>query len=597
MNKEGSNPKIDHPTNLFRDSLLKLRNELTDTSLWIREDENTAPVAPPMPSVFFEKWLGTPASPIQAEAIDTILVESDGKGEPQWRFDKFNEAYLLWGEGSGKDWTSSRLMCYALVWLTHLKNPQAYFGLTDPKAPIEMVNVSFDEDQALYVYFKELKKAMASTIDPRDGKNWFEKRGVKVKESSKQQVIELPHFITCYSLNSREHKIEGKGTLLAVFDEMAVFKTDKAKDLFDNVISNQRTRFARAHKFIALSYKRDDYDYMMVRWDETKDDPSVYRSQKCTWEVNPRVKREDLQKSYDENPEEAERRFECKGSTSKTGYFKYKEKIKENVNKKRISPVVEETIPIRDILGIKFHEWFVGNENYSYKAHIDLAKGKDTQGEKADCAGFVMGHVEGTEDEDKPKVVVDLMMQLKAPPGKEIIFEDIRALIYSLQQHNKFMIEEVTLDGYQSTDFMQILRNKGIASELLSVDKDVSAYDTMKSLIYNNRLDYYWYPVYIRECEELQLINGKVDHPEISRRRALEEKDDKGSKDVSDGVAALCQSLLTRKGANKPRMKWMPLEGGTGFGGKPNILTRDPNAREYGSAYDTKDTGVEDDDD
>ena len=70
---------------------------------------------------------------------------------------------------SGKDWTSSRLMCYALYWLLCLKNPQKYFALQDPKAPIEMVNVSFDEDQALYVYFKELKKEIAPFTPKQQG--------------------------------------------------------------------------------------------------------------------------------------------------------------------------------------------------------------------------------------------------------------------------------------------------------------------------------------------------------------------------------------------------------------------------------------------
>ncbi len=585
MSKE-RNPKLSQQvTKLISEELEKeiKRAKYYDDSIWYER--------PVKPSVFYSDYLNTPAYPVQAETIDAILVE-EREGEIHWKKGMYNESYLLWGEGSGKDWTSSRLMCYALYWLLCLKRPHEYFGLRDPKAPIEMVNVSFDEDQALNVYFKELKKALGSTIDPKDGKNWFEKQGMKVRESSKQQIIEFPRYITCHSLNSREHKVEGKGTLMAVFDEMAVFRTEKAKELYDNVISNMRSRFPKEHKFIALSYKRDDYDYMMVRWDQTKNDSSVYRSHKATWEVNLRVRKEDLQKSYDEDPEGAERRFECRGTTSKSGYFKYKNRIRENINPNRGSPILEEVIPIRDLIGLQFVDSFKGNPNHEYEMHVDLAKGKDTEKEIADCAGCALGHREETDDEDKPKIVIDLMCQIKAPKGKEIEFEDIRQyLIYKLVGLG-FNISEVTLDGYQSTDFMQMLRRKGIKSELFSVDKDNSAYDTLKSLIYNKRLDYYEYKPFIRECEELQLINGKVDHPEISRRRALEEGDDKGSKDVSDTVAAICKNLLTEE-KKKANSRWVPLEGENNIKSADN--TKDPNAKEYGENYKIDTNDAEDD--
>lgn len=586
MNKE-RNPKLSQQvTKLISEELEKeiKRAKYYDDSIWYEQ--------PVKPSVFYRDYLNTPAYPVQAETIDAILVE-ERDGEVHWKSGMYNESYLLWGEGSGKDWTSSRLMCYALYWLLCLKRPHEYFKLKDPKAPIEMVNVSFDEDQALYVYFKELKKALGSTIDPKDGKNWFEKRGMKIKESSKQQIIEFPNYISCYSLNSREHKVEGKGTLMAVFDEMAVFKTDKAKELYTNVISNMRSRFPKEHKFIALSYKRDDFDYMMVRWDQTKNNANVYRSRKATWEVNLRVKREDLQASYDEDPEGAERRFECSGTTSKSGYFKYKEKIRETINTARSSPILDETIPIRDLLGTQFADAFRGNPNYEYKSHVDLAKGKDTENEIADCAGFALGHREETEDETKPKVVVDLVCQIKAPKGKEIEFEEVRQFIYNIIGKG-FNISEVTLDGYQSTDFMQTLRRKGIKAELLSVDKDTSAYDTLKSLIYNKRIDYYEYKVLIRELEELQLINRKVDHPEISRRRALEEGDGKGSKDVSDCVAALCQNLLGGE-SKKPNSRWVPLGDDMPIKKNTDQVVVDENRRNYGDGY-RIDTDDEEDD-
>lgn len=534
--------------------------DIDDTSIW---EDGILPVSP---KEFFDKWLKSSLYPKQQKAVDNILVEK--KGEEYLWSDKYNEAYLLWGEGSGKDFCCARIMTYALYWLLCLKNPQKYFNIKDKKSSIDLVNVSFDEDQAKDVYFKELKKALKSTVNPKTGKNFFEEiskklkernpeeQELKIKEYSKIQTIQFPKYITCYSLNSREYKAEGKSVIMAIFDEMGVFKTNKAEEMYKSLKGNMVSRFPKNHKFIAISYKRDDHDYMMVRWDETKNDKKVYRSGPfATWEVNLRVKKEDFNKAYERDPEDSERRYECKGSTSKEGYFKYKSKIKENINKNRISPIIEDIIPVRNILNVRYYDWFVGkNEDIEYVVHIDLAKGM----EGGDCAGFVMGHKEPTEDEDKPKIIVDVMMQLKAEPGKEIQFGDIRKHIHYLISVRKFNIVKVTLDGYQSVDFCQILRNRRIESELLSVDKDTIAYDTMKGLIYQNRLDYYNYLVFIRECEELKLINRKVDHPDISRRRAMEEKDERGSKDTSDGVAGICKSLLMAK-SKKPPTQWMDM--------------------------------------
>jgi hypothetical protein len=544
---------------LIKATVDKKIQEVTNTGIWSEK--------PVSPKVFFTEWLKTPAYPIQQDAIDKILVEEvqteDGV-EYRWNT-QYNEAYLLWGEGSGKDWTSSRLMAYAIYWLLCLKNPQQYFGFTDPKAPIDLINVSFDEDQAQNVFFKELKKALSSCINPKTGRKWFEEQGMKIKETSKSQMIEFPKYITAYSLNSREYKAEGKSVIMTIFDEMAVFKVAKADELYKNLKGSMYSRFPKEHKLIAISYKRDDYDYMMIRWEETKNNPKVFRSgPHATWEVNQRMTREDYNDAFEQNPEDAERRYQCLGSTIKEGYFKYSTKVREGVNKDRISPIIEEVIPEIDLLHIGYNDWFTGKEYVEYVVAIDLAKGKETEtSQRPDCAGFAMGHKEiRNGDEEKPIVVIDMMFQIAARVrGGEIIFEDIRTLIFNLIKNRGFSIGKVTLDGYQSTDFMQQLRNKGIKSDLLSVDTSMGPYDTMKGLIYTGRLDYYMYPVFIRECEELKNVGGKVDHPEISRRRAKEENgNDKGSKDVSDAVAAVCASLLT-VADKKPASGWVDMNG------------------------------------
>jgi hypothetical protein len=142
---------------------------------------------------------------------------------------------------------------------------------------------------------------------------------------------------------------------------------------------------------------------------------------------------------------------------------------------------------------------------------------------------------------------------------------------------------------------MQQLANHGIKTELVSVDLNNGPYDTLKGLIYTNRLDYYKYSVFIRELEELKLIGGKIDHPEISKRRGWEEEgDERGSKDVSDAVAGVVATLISRP--TRGKIGFMPLVGGDEFVAEnfkeekyESTSGWDPDQKNYGSGYEIDD--------
>ena len=72
----------------------------------------------------------------------------------------------------------------------------------------------------------------------------------------------------------------------------------------------------------------------------------------------------------------------------------------------------------------------------------------------------------------------------------------------------------------------QILEDKGLDCEVLSVDRNTAAYDTLKEKMYAGKLKCYRYEPFLEELSRLELREGvKVDHPPS------------GSKDVSDAVA------------------------------------------------------------
>lgn len=477
---------------------------------------------------------------------------------------------------SGKDFSCVRILIYTAYWLMCLKNPQRYFNFADNE-DIDLINVSVTARHAKDVLFKRLTDALSRVINPNTGRNWFEEKGMDLRNKKDIQTtkVTFKKNITAHSLNSQKYSGEGKNILLAIFDEVAEFKPNKAKELYENLWFTAESRWGTAEsspfRIMLISYLRHEFDYMAYRWEQSKDEKNVYRSNKATWEVRPDKKKEDFDKAFKKNPEEAARRYANELPTSSSNrFFRSKEKIRENINTNRTKPYMNNIINIHDLNTLTFKKWFKPytveeleklksldskteeqqkrvellesrHSDTIYYIHLDLAKGK----EGGDCAGFAMGHpylVNPENEEEGSGVYIDLMMQLKGKGG-EIDFEAIRNFIYKLQS-NGFPIGFVSSDQYQSLEMNQQLAKRGIKTGVFSVDRDDTGYQTLKELLYSDRLDYYNYSVFIRELEELIRDGKKVNHPEISRRRSIEENDERGSKDVSDSVAGLTAKAI-----------------------------------------------------
>lgn len=161
-----------------------------------------------------------------------------------------------------------------------------------------------------------------------------------------------------------------------------------------------------------------------------------------------------------------------------------------------------------------------------------------------DATGFCMGHMAGMKEikrrddnfveytEVAPLIHIDFLLRIVPPPGGDILFGTVRALIYELQSHG-FSIDYVTLDGFQSEDTRQQLEGRGIKAEIQSVDRFDTAYVKLKAALLEKRVVR---PEHAYLDWELQhLIHNryarKVDHPmqSVDNRRP--------SKDVAD---ALC---------------------------------------------------------
>lgn len=199
-------------------------------------------------------------------------------------------------------------------------------------------------------------------------------------------------------------------------------------------------------------------------------------------------------------------------------------------------------------------DWFWGERGEWYHFHVDLGLSRDGKGDAAGLAVVRNAGVDSaayTSEDRRPErcvlVDVELLLQIKAPPGGEVLFSRVREIIYWLHRHRGFRFLKSSYDGWQSVDSVQTLYGEGYDVETLSVDRKIDHYNTLKQGIYEARIaippahgqtkdtrrqqlykmadDGDPCAVVQRELLQLELINGKkVDHPAH------------GTKDVADAM-------------------------------------------------------------
>lgn len=173
--------------------------------------------------------------------------------------------------------------------------------------------------------------------------------------------------------------------------------------------------------------------------------------------------------------------------------------------------------------------------------HIDLSLVTDYTGIACGCVyGYTQvdrrNHETGEVfTENAPLIWVDFMLRIKPPIGGEINRSMVRGLVYDLRSHG-FHISLVSADQVGS-ETLQTFRQQGINTERVSVDKPLDAYNTLKSAIYEKRLNMYQYEPALNELRKLQLdkIKGKVDHMRGER------------KDVADCLAGIVSTLSSKQ--------------------------------------------------
>lgn len=512
--------------------------------------------------------------------LKRALVDIFGEEVNGARIAHFEEAMITGGIGIGKTTFASIALPYMVHWVLCLKDPQDFFELL-PGSRIAFMQMSTSEQQAKDVIFGDIKARI-------DNSPWFINNYPRDPQLKNQ--IKFPKDIWILPGDSAETTFEGYNILAGILDEMDSHKIVKEKDYAEDGFNTIQSRIAsryidsetNGHKglVICIGQMKKGNGFAAKKYEEMLANPRAYVMRMAIWEslgwdrfmtptgerdsfwydikrkeIIPTLVAEEIDNpNFIEVPNAYKQQFVNKpekalkdlaGIPPKTNdpFISLVDRIDACFDRwidahGDESPVKPDLLPIP-----KFEDWFKAvNDPRRRAVHIDL--GISANG---DAAGIAMGHVQGMVEVDgemRPHIVIDCLIRIKARPGTEVILSDVRRIIYYLKEELGFRIQDVTMDGFQSTDTMQQLRKKRFRVTYLSVDRNTLPYEDLRESIYDQRLDLPPYMTYMNhgdermvnvikgELEQLSDTGKKIDHPPG------------GSKDLADAVAGVVTTLM-----------------------------------------------------
>lgn len=455
------------------------------------------------------------------------------------------------GIGSGKSFDVSIIFSYGVYWLQCLKDPQKFLGL-ESGSPICLINASTTGSQAKRVVFGNIKTRI-------DNSPWFQ--SFALPNPYVRSELQFPKNIIIFPGSSSETAPIGYNVFIANIDEASFFLDNETRNSaaeIHNVLKRRITsRFGDRGLIATTSSPRYVDDFTEKKIEEARHDSTILGIRKATWErrqddieavaagdyfelIKPGTKTmvkipTKYQKDFGKNPKKSWRDFGGIPSLALEQFFEDDEIDKiftlsanssfpSCVENGEINPAI---LPIPGAV---------------YRIHIDLGIVRDACGVAMSCLvpGSNRVHVPlilriVSEKRARELREKDEHVQIDLIIGKDQVdIDGVLKLVYHLRARG-FNIDMVTMDNFQSIHSRQILEKEGFKAELLSVDKDTEAYDTIKSLVNSNRLDICKHDHFCKEIQRLELVKGKkVDHPP------------NGSKDCADAVAGACKAILQR---------------------------------------------------
>ena len=515
--------------------------------------------------------------------------------------DKYTQAVLKGTLGGDKSTTGNIMMARGVYKLSCMRHPQSTFGIQSRSSlvfTIQSIRLSTAKKAVFEEFGNYLKNSpYFKTIFPYDplvtSQMIFREQNISILPVASSSTGAISMNVIGGVLDEMNFMQKIKKSNSSNADDQGSF--DQAKQVYETITRRRKSRFAKMGKLpgtlFLISSSRFPDDFTELKAAEAQmcggTDPSIYVFSKAVWEskgrdkflpesfrvqvgnssVRSKVLKEndrpdeglrvidvpmDFYDDFIKNTDDSLRDFAGVTTLSTRPFITRRSMIHKAMQSAEEANIVHPfsyeqyefdggvPLPHKNRLRTDIPMWRA--------AHIDL-------GLTRDACGIAVGHLAGQKmierivdgvktTELMPQVAIDFALRIVPPRGGEIEFARIREFLVMLRDKG-LPIEYVTMDGFQSADSRQILRNLGFKVEYRSVEK-IDPYRSLRDAIYDERLLLARNDFAANELASLEYVmtnNGteKVDHRP------------NGSKDVADAICGVSSFLLTRK------VGWSPM--------------------------------------
>lgn len=529
--------------------------------------------------------------------IMAALVETFGEEVNSYSISNKRKALLTGAIGIGKSTYAAIALSYMVHWIKCLNNPKEFYNLSEDSV-IGFVMMSTNEKLAQEVIFQKVKKRIENSV-------WFQNWAHLAEENKRmQKQMRFEGDIWIVPGSSLETSFEGYDVLGGILDEGDSHKVTEqkkyAEEGYNTIESRIESRFTDfqtgEHRglMICIGQAKSKGGFMMTKYNEFQSSPDAVTVRMTIWESfgwhNYTTDKGDIKRGVETAPRDSfyyDMRKRTLMSKEAAALVMNKDLIE--VPKHYMKSFERDPVKaLRDLAGIPpevddpfisrpdfildcqelWHErfpgfespvgtesrldkvvlpsWFTGNlfdSGFRRVVHIDTAYSPE-----GDALALAMAHVPEKVmqyEEELPVIVFDLLLRIKATPSVEINFGEIRKFLYMLRDDLDFEIDLVTIDGFNSFDFIQQLRRNRIKSDYLSVDKTKGPYEDLREAVNDKRCLIPKYMVHYR-LTDTEVIN--IAYKELSEVRDVGKKIDhpvEGSKDVADAITGCVHTLTS----------------------------------------------------
>lgn len=525
--------------------------------------------------LFGQNFLRRPKEEMYPVVVEELININENHGRV---VNTLTEFVGTGGIGSAKTTTALYTNAYQLYLLSCYKNPHAMFGM--------------DSTSEILFIFQSLNATVAKDVDYARFRSICSQSyyftTVFPFRKDIESSLKFPNRIEAKPIGSDGGSI-GQNVLGGLIDEvnfMAVTegskkgqggKYDQARIIYDGVSRRIKSRFVnnggQPGILCLVSSKNYPGEFTDVKLKEAETDPSIYIYDKRVWEVKPKgtfsgemflifrgddtrkprvinavtdVAEEDkdlvievpveYRSSFDTDMIGSLRDIAGVGTSSRYPYILNTDKVSAAFGRRK-SVLSLTSHDFNSSERMQFFPQRITDPHLPRWVHVDLSL-------TGDCTGIACGYVQDfvqvskASEEVMPKIKFDFILQIVPPKGDEIKIHRIRELFYKLR-NSGLPIRWVTFDSFQSVDSIQLLRQQGFTTGMISTDLTMVPYDMTKTAFYEGRIEAPTHEVALKEFLTLEKVTTKnkpkIDHPPH------------GSKDCSDAVASVVYGLTTRR--------------------------------------------------